>query len=138
MSRHSARTLASHLRSVLQKIVSASTRRSVQQSDAHSSLRRRKVLVLRDDGELLVIDAIEYDGKFWLAPEWIPGPEIGCEQPRLLICLDNFQVITTDGRNGAEWELVTPLAKNFLDGRETMEGISVIKKPDIFRRVDRD
>jgi hypothetical protein len=27
-----------------------------------------KVMVLREDGELLILDAIEYEGKFWLAP----------------------------------------------------------------------
>jgi hypothetical protein len=96
------------------------------------------MLVLRDDGRLLIIDAIEYEGRLWLAPEWIPGPDVGCERPTLLICLDKFQVINTDGRNDADLELVTPLPKNFLDGRETMEGVCVIKKPEICRRIHRD
>jgi hypothetical protein len=92
-------------------------------------------LVLRDDGELLLFDALEYEGGLWLALEWIPGPEVGCERPRRLISLDNLLMVNADWRHGADLELVTPLSKNFLGGREAMEGVFVINNPDIFRRV---
>jgi hypothetical protein len=103
---------------------------------ATDTFEKRTILVLRDDGELFVADAIDYEGKLWLVPEWIPGPEIRCERPTRLICLDDLQVIEADSRYQADLELVRPLPKSFLDGREVMEGVSVINRPDIFRRLD--
>ena len=95
-------------------------------------------MVLRDDGELLLFEALEYDGRFWLALEWIPGPDVGCERPRRLVSLDNLQTVNADGRHGADLEVVTPLSKSFLDGRETMEGVFQINNPNIFRHVHTD
>jgi hypothetical protein len=136
--RHLLRTIASHLGRAFPLIASVWPHRPVQRPNVQSSLQTQKILVLRGDGELLVIDAIDYEGTFWLAPQWIPGPEVGCERPRRLICLDNLLTVKVDGRHGADLELVTPLSKKFLDGREAMEGVSVINNPKIFRRVARD
>ena len=111
-------------------------RRFTGNTTAKNSFETQTILVLRDDGELFVADAIDYEGKLWLVPEWIPGPELRCERPTRLICLDDLQVVEADSRHQADLELVRPLPKSFLDGREVMEGVSVINRPDIFRRVD--
>ena len=117
-----------------QLIASLSPRRSAQHSDP-PSLQTQNVLVLRDDSELLLFEALEYEGRLWFALEWIPGPDIGCERPKRLISLDNLLTVNADGRHGADLEVVTRLSNNFLEGREPMEGVSQVNNPDIFRRV---
>ena len=88
-------------------------RRFTADTTAKNSFETQTILVLRDDGELFVADAIDYEGKLWLVPEWIPGPELRCERPTRLICLDALQVVEADARHQADLELVPSLAKKF-------------------------
>jgi hypothetical protein len=39
------------------------------------------------------------------AEQWIPGPELRCERPTRLICLDDLQVVEADSRHQADLEL---------------------------------
>jgi hypothetical protein len=41
-------------------------------------------------------------------------------------------------RYWADLVLSIPLSKDFLEGRALIQGVAVIEKPDIFRRVDTD
>lgn len=40
------------------------------------------------DGCIYKIDAISYQGKMWLVPEWLDNPLGGWRKPARLICLD--------------------------------------------------
>jgi hypothetical protein len=114
----------------------------VRRAQAKRFLRWRKrheTLIQRaDDGELLEADTIEYEGRLWIVPEWLAGPTKGTEMPARIICLDNLQTAKPGPRYWADLVLSIPLSKDFLEGRALIQGVAVIEKPDIFRRVDTD
>src|ERR1700730_6943792 len=98
-----------------------------------------KTLVMReDDGALIAADTIEYEGKLWIVTEWLEGPTKGTEWPARIICLDGLPL----GRPGPQYQmdyaLQTPLSKAVLEGRAVAQGLVVIDRPDIIRRVDTD
>jgi hypothetical protein len=101
------------------------------------TLKISKALIIHeDDGALLVIDVIEYEGSLWLVPAWIPGPTLGTEQPARMICVDDMKTSKRSSEYKVDMALRDPLSRAFLEGRELRQGVSVIERPDLFRRVD--
>ena len=102
-------------------------------------MKASKALIIReDDGALLVVDIIDYEGGLWLVPAWIPGPAKGTERPARIICVDDMKTSKPSPEYEVDLALRDPLSKAFLEGGVIKEGVSVIEQPDIFRRVDTD
>jgi hypothetical protein len=98
-----------------------------------------KILIIRkDDGPLLVKDVVEYEGSLWLVPAWIEGPTPETEQPARIICVDDMKTSKPSPEYKVDMALRYPLSQAFLEGRELNEGIPIIERPNIFRRVHGD
>jgi hypothetical protein len=90
-----------------------------------------------DDGSILLCDTIEWQGKLWLVPEWLAGPEAGTERPARVIGLHGLPLQKPLPPYQADWQLITPLSKDALAGRSTYQGLDVREAPDIIRNADR-
>jgi hypothetical protein len=80
----------------------------------------RKTIILReDDGELLLGETIEYEGKLWIVPAWLPGPTQGTERPVRIICVDGLLSEPPEQYQGkADFYLSTPLSKETLEAAQ--------------------
>jgi hypothetical protein len=88
-----------------------------------------------DDGSILLCDTIEWQGKLWLVPEWLAGPEPRTERPARIIGLHGLMLQKAHPPYQADYMLGTPLSKDTLAGG-TAQGLDVIQAPDIVRNVD--
>jgi hypothetical protein len=93
-----------------------------------------KTVMLRDDGEPLIVDAIEYDGKWWIVPQWLQGPIEGTLRPVRIICLDNLELDRSGLGRRTDWTLETPLSRDVLEGRAISQVPLVIERPNIILR----
>lgn len=101
----------------------------------------RKTLYQRqDDGELFIADTIQYDGKWWIVPEWLQGPTAGTLCPARIVCLDGLTLNKPAApyQDRVDWALETPLHRDVLEGRRVSQSPLVIDRPDIYLRVDTD
>ncbi len=75
---------------------------------------------ISDDPELgttiCKIDAIEYDGKIWLVPEWLDKLGEGWSMPVRIICLDTLQHQRIASGN-PDFVVNNPIPKSVLDGK---------------------
>lgn len=82
--------------------------------------------------------AVEYQGKMWLVPKWLPQSEEGYARPERMISLERIRYVLVDqktiGLDLAGFDIVvgTPLPKALLDGDlKQFEGqFVVLEKPD--------
>jgi len=88
-----------------------------------------------DDGLIYFVDTIEWQGKFWLVPEWLAGPKPRTEMPARLIGLDGLPVQKARPPYQADFELMVPLTRETLSGDPT-QGFVIIERPDIVRGMD--
>jgi hypothetical protein len=96
----------------------------------------KTVILQHDDGSIFLCDTIEWQGKLWLVPEWLAGPEPRTERPARIIGLHGL-VLQKPGPNyQADYMLTLPLSKDTLAGRSTYQGLDVREEPDIVRNVD--
>jgi hypothetical protein len=99
----------------------------------------RRVLYQRDDGAPFIGDAISYEGKTWLVPEWLQGPTAGTRCPARIVCLDGLPQRKPSPQEAAcDLVLEAPLKKDVLDGRLLSHNPLVILRPDILLREDTD
>src|ERR1700689_5529055 len=101
---------------------------------------RKTVVIRQDDGQLFMADTIEYDGKWWIVPEWLTGPPAGTLCPARIISVD-AQHLSIPGppyRDRADWVLETPLSRDILEGRRVSSNPLVIERPDIILRENQD
>jgi hypothetical protein len=91
-----------------------------------------------EDGSLIIADTIEYEGRLWIVPAWLAGPTKGTEMPARIICVDDLPTTKPDPKYRVDLALKGPLTKDTLEGRSVPQGLVVIERPDIFRRVDTD
>ena len=86
-----------------------------------------------DDGSIFVCDTIRWQGKLWLVPEWLVGPDLATEIPARVIGLDGLPL--QNGQPQADYLLAIPLSKATLAGA-TAQGLDVIERPEIVRGAD--
>jgi hypothetical protein len=100
----------------------------------------KKVAFLKEDGgELTFRDAIEFEGKLWLVPEWLEGPTEGTRRPTRIICLTGLPMQTAGPKYPMiDWFLSVPLHSDILGGRKVSQNPLVIERPEINLRVDSD
>lgn len=89
-------------------------------------------------GGVFHMDTIEYQGGFWLVPEWLKelGSNIG--MPARLIRLDSLPHQKTPGSPLGDFVLNNPLPKDVVDRHspvKTGSGYEVIQYPDLQVRI---
>ena len=81
-----------------------------------------KVGVGSGGGAIQECDAIRYDGKLWLVPQWLDEPGRGTTKPRRMIRIDSLpHQPMTNPAFGLDFILNGPLPKAVLDGVATPE-----------------
>jgi hypothetical protein len=92
-----------------------------------------KTLALFDHlGKWYRIDTIEYQGKWWLVPEWLACKDKKWKRPKLLISLDSFEYSKNDSGHPADFLISGSITKGVLDGKAPPERhLEVINNPDI-------
>lgn len=94
----------------------------------------RKILIQRqEDGALFISDAILYEGKLWLVPEWLTGPSEGTQRPARIICLADLPLAAPSPqyRDRVDMALSTPLSREILEGRAASQSPLVIERPEL-------
>jgi len=84
-------------------------------------------------GEIHKMDVIEFDGKFWLVPEWIDSPDKKVTMPARIVLLD---VIPHERSQGKDYQFIVSgsVPKSVFEGRvppELEDQYVVIERPDI-------
>jgi hypothetical protein len=90
------------------------------------------MLIEGDDG-LYEQDAIEYQGKIWLVPEWLDSPVLGYRIPARIISLETLRHQPMQGWS-AEFVINDPLPIDVIEGRAQSPLIDkyvVIEEPDL-------
>jgi hypothetical protein len=91
-----------------------------------------KIMVQRaDDGALFMGDAIKYEDKLWLVPEWSVFPSERIQKPVRIISLDGLPVRSAPPQYPADLFLQQPMTKAVLEGQQTKGGPVVIEGPDL-------
>src|SRR5580704_17400667 len=86
-------------------------------------------------GAVQECDAIKYDGKLWLVPQWLDEPGRGTTMPRRIIRIDSLpHESMTNPAFGLDFILSEPLPKAVLDGVVTPEHAAqyeIVELPEI-------
>ena len=94
-----------------------------------------KVGVGSGGGAIQECDAIKYDGKLWLVPQWLDEPSRGTTKPRRMIRIDSLpHQPMTNPAFGLDFILNGPLPKAVLDGAATPEQAAqyeIVELPEI-------
>jgi hypothetical protein len=94
----------------------------------------KTLIHVHEDGSPLVLDAIVYEGKLWLVPEWNKGRTPEDDRPVRIISIDGLPLYKApEGYGEAVQEPAIPLSRETLAGRGTQSGIDVIERPDVTR-----
>lgn len=80
--------------------------------------------------KILKLDAIEFDKKLWLVPEWYVNVEKRVTSPVRIIRFDNLGHQKLEGHPNFQFSLVKPIPESVLDGKTT-DGYEVHEVPDI-------
>lgn len=95
-------------------------------------------LIIKDEvHNICLMDVIEYEGGFWLVPEWLDYPALKATRPLRIVAMETLVHTRTEGRN-PEFVVEYPVPKYVFDGRIPPEEAGkyiVIENPDVaFRR----
>ena len=86
-------------------------------------------------GAIQECDAIKYDGKLWLVPQWLEEPGRGTTKPRRIIRINSLpHQPMTNPAFGLDFILNGPLPKAVLDGVATPEQAAqyeIVELPEI-------
>jgi len=79
----------------------------------------KAMVAIEGEAAIYKMDAIEYQGKFWLVPTWLDSPDGKQSKPLRLILLDSLQHQRLDPSGGsrADFAVNNPIPKAVLDGR---------------------
>ena len=96
-------------------------------------LLKAYVLIENDQG-LYLQDAIEYEGKLWLVPQWSDSPILGVRMPTRIISLETIRHQQAPVGYEADLLINDPLPTGLLDGPippELAGRYVVIEEPEI-------
>jgi hypothetical protein len=85
------------------------------------------------DGTMFLADTIEYEGKYWLVPQWLEAPAEGWKRPARIVSLAPLKHQKST-MPGIDFVLNVPIPKAVFDGEvPTGSGAQyvVIERPDI-------
>lgn len=86
---------------------------------------------IEEDGSMFRCDAIDYEGKIWLVPEWLASPAEQVQRPARMICVDGLPTITLSPAYRVDFALHKPIPKAVLEGREKSPSLVVLEAPDL-------
>jgi len=89
-------------------------------------------LILNNNGvhEIHVTDVVEYEGRFWLVPEWLDNHAEKISMPVRIVAFDRVPHLRTKGGT-PEFVVEFPISKSVFEGRPSSEEA---KKYDIVER----
>ena len=98
------------------------------------------VVIAEADGKhaIYYADVIDYEGKFWLVPQWIDMPAQKSTTPLRIVSLETMKYHHLPGRK-PEFVVQNPVPRYVFDGQIPSEKAAeyiVIESPDI--RIPRD
>jgi hypothetical protein len=77
------------------------------------------MILYAEDGALAMCDAVEYEGKLWLVPEWTAFPSERIQKPVRIISLDGLTLSPLASPYRGDFALQNPMTKDVLAGRGT-------------------
>lgn len=86
--------------------------------------------IVASGSNILKLDAIEFDNKLWLVPEWYVNAKEGLTSPVRIIRFDNLEYQKLEGHPDCQFSLKRPIPESVLDGKTT-SGYEVHESPDI-------
>ena len=105
------------------------------QSPKRPPIEVLKVGIGSGGGAIQERDAIKYDGKLWLVPQWLDEPGSGTTKPRRIIRIDSLpHEPMTNPAFGLDFILSGPLPKAVLDGVATPEQAAqyeIVELPEV-------
>jgi hypothetical protein len=86
-------------------------------------------------GKIYQADTIEYEGKFWLVPEWIEDPDTQCSRPLRIVPLDLWPHQKTPALGG--FVINVPISRALFEGRvrQPESPHQVVDWPDVGRKL---
>lgn len=85
-------------------------------------------IMIEDDGSMMNLVMIEYEGGMWLVPEWLPGSKPKTERPARIIAVAADELLGPG--NGVDQIVGTPMSRSTLQGLGTSER-RVVENPAI-------
>jgi len=82
-------------------------------------------------GNIYKVDTIEYEGKYWLVPEWLESPQEGLTMPKRIILLETLQHQKNIGGAISDFVLNDGIPKAVFDGEQAGGIYIIIENPDI-------
>jgi hypothetical protein len=104
-------------------------------AQASQPVKILKVGIPSDSGMIYKCDAIEYEGKMWLVPEWLDVPARGVTKPRRIIRMDLLphQKMSNPGY-GMDYVLNGYMPKDVLEGKASPQQerqYEIVELPEI-------
>jgi hypothetical protein len=96
----------------------------------------RVMVMIADTGQLAECDAIKYQGKLWLVPNWLDSPAEQSTRPERIIYMDGlrYQEGVEQGGRKFDYTLSHPIPIAVLYGPDPSQaegGFVVVLSPDI-------
>jgi hypothetical protein len=90
----------------------------------------RATIIIETDGTHTIeqMDVIEFDGQFWLVPEWFDNPSLGVTVPARIISLaaiPHYHLI-----DSSQFVVENPISRSIFEGEED-RGFVVLERPAI-------
>lgn len=95
----------------------------------------KALLIIRTDGthDIELMDVIEFDGKFWLVPEWLDNPSLGMTMPARIVSLATIGHNRSTGN--PQFTVEDPIPRSVFEGSipspEEAHGFVVLERPAI-------
>jgi hypothetical protein len=87
----------------------------------------------KNNTSIFECDAIEFEGKFWLVPNWLEDGFGSVKTPKRIICLSKLDH-SVSSLSYADFLVKVPIPKNVLDGRITehdKETFLILEYPEL-------
>ena len=98
-----------------------------------------QVFITNDvESKISLCDAIEYEGKLWLVPEWIGAKGGTYRSPARIIRFDNLSYAPVDPKYPARYVLRAPVPKELLNCAarpRANSGFEIVEAPDIHIQI---
>jgi len=94
----------------------------------------KRIMVMITDGRgIFPVPTVEYQGKLWLAPQWIVSDPPGYKMPAYIISLENLAIqdLRQMPNSQADYAVGEPIPRSVLEGRASPE--EAIKYPTAVR-----
>ena|SRR5450759_1746819 len=104
-------------------------------------IRKAQLVIAASDGVhwIATMDVIEYDGKYWLVPDWLDNSDRTMSRPTRIVSMEKLRHSQTPGAN-PEFVVEDPIPKFVFDGQIPPEQAGtyvVVEYPGILNPISR-